>query len=148
MDKVINLGIPHVAENVFESIDTSGLIKCLEVSKTWFEQAGNVLIKRGKGKIRSKMFEACKTGETRVVNLILERYNNESGLNIKDEEEMTVFLWACQNGHKDVVKLLLDHAEEQTIDLNVRVNEEMTALMLACYVLWSQRCCTITFGSF
>ena len=35
MDKVINLGIPHVGELIFESIDTPGLIKCLEVSETW-----------------------------------------------------------------------------------------------------------------
>ena len=28
MDKIINLGIPHVGELVFESIDTLELIKC------------------------------------------------------------------------------------------------------------------------
>ena len=48
MDKIINLGIPHVAELVFASIDTPGLIKCLEVSETWRELVGNVLIKRWK----------------------------------------------------------------------------------------------------
>ena len=51
MDKIINLGIPHVAELVFESIDTPGLIKCLEVSETWKVLAENVLIKRWKGKM-------------------------------------------------------------------------------------------------
>ena len=61
LDKVINLGIPHVGELIFESIDTPGLIKCLEVSETWKELAENVLIKRWKG----KMLEACKNGETK-----------------------------------------------------------------------------------
>ena len=81
MDKVINLGIPHVAELVFENIDTPGLINCLEVSQTWKILAENVLIKRWKGKI----LEACKSGETKVVQLLLECYNSEeSGLNNKD----------------------------------------------------------------
>ena len=81
MDKVINLGIPHVAELIFESISTPGLIKCLDVSETWRELAGNVLVKRWKG----KLLEACQNGETKVVQLLLERCNSEeSGLNTKD----------------------------------------------------------------
>ena len=128
MDKIINHGIPHVAELVFESIDTPELIKCLEVSETWKILAENVLIKRWKG----KMFEACKNGETKIVQLLLERCNSEeSGLNIKDEHGETAFMWACSNGHKDVVKLLLDYSEG--IDLNARDNVmKWTAFMLAC----------------
>ena len=34
LDKVINLGIPHVGELIFESITTPELIKCMEVSET------------------------------------------------------------------------------------------------------------------
>ena len=49
MNKVINIGIPHVGELIFESFDTPGLINCMEVSETWRELAGNVLIKRSKG---------------------------------------------------------------------------------------------------
>ena len=47
MDKVINLGIPHIGELIFESIDTPGLIEYLEVSETWKVLAENVLIKKG-----------------------------------------------------------------------------------------------------
>ena len=75
MDKIINLGMPHVAEIIFESIDTPGLIKCLEVSQTWKELAGNVLVKRWTGKNKQKMLETCQNGETKVVQLLLERYN-------------------------------------------------------------------------
>ena len=32
---VINLGIPHVGEHIFESLETDDLVKCLEVSQTW-----------------------------------------------------------------------------------------------------------------
>ena len=46
MEKVINLGIPHVSEQIFESIETEGLIECRKVSQTWKVLAENVLIKR------------------------------------------------------------------------------------------------------
>ena len=127
MDKVINLGIPHVGELIFESIDTPGLIQCVLVSETWKVLAENVLIKRWKG----KMFEACKKGEMKIVQLLLERCNaEESGLNIKDEYGWTAFMEACYNGHKDVVKLFLEHSER--IDLNARDNFGETAFMIAC----------------
>ena len=65
---IFNLGLPHVGEQIFESLDTPELFNCLEVSETWRELAENVLAKRLKG----KMFEACKNGETKVVQLLLE----------------------------------------------------------------------------
>ena len=127
MDKVINHGMPHIGEQIFESIDTPGLINCLEVSETWRELAENVLIKRWK----DKMLEACQNGETKVVQLLLQRFNDEeNGLNNKDNYGRTPFMWACYNGHKDVVKLLLDHSEG--IDLNARDRWGKTAFMIAC----------------
>ena len=39
-------------------------------------------------------------------------------------------MFACGNGHKDVVKLLLDHSER--IELNARDNEGQTVFMFAC----------------
>ena len=129
MDKVINLGIPHVGELVFESFDTPELIKCLEVSKTWKVLAENVLIKKWNGEI----FEACKTGETKIVQLLLECCNTEEiGLNIRDREEMTPLMWACENGHKDVVKLLLNYSGPN-IELNARDEYGRSALMVACF---------------
>ena len=78
------------------------------------------------------MFEACKSGETKVVQLLLERCNpEESGLNIKDENEQTAFMAACCNGHKDVVQLLLS-CPDNDIDLNARNNRGITAFMMAC----------------
>ena len=127
LNEVINLGIPHVGELIFESIDTPGLINCLEVSETWKVLAENVLIKRWKG----KMLEACKTGETKVVQLLLEHCNSEeSGLNMRDRFRRTAFMEACSNGHKDVVKLLLEHSER--IDPNARTNDGGTAFLIAC----------------
>ena len=118
MDKVINLGIPHAGELIFESIDTPGLIQCALVSETWKVLAENVLAKRWKG----RMLEACEDGETKVVQLLLERFTfEENGLNIEDELGYTPFLAGCFHGHKDVVQLLLDKSG-RNIDLNARSN--------------------------
>ena len=69
------------------------------------------------------MYEACKNGETKVAQLLLECCNSEeSGLNTKDEEEGTGFIIACNNRHRDVVQLLLDQSER--IDMNARRNGE------------------------
>ena len=128
MDKVINLGIPHAGELIFESIDTPGLIQCALVSETWKVLAENVLAKRWKG----RMLEACEDGETKVVQLLLERFTfEENGLNIRDALGHTPFLAACAHGHKDVVQLLLDKSEGN-INLNARNVWGETALVLAC----------------
>ena len=128
MEKVINLGMPHVGALIFKSIDTSGLISFLEVSETWKVLAENVLVKRWKG----KMYEACKRGETKVVQLLLERCNpEESGLNIKDWIDRSTFMVACEYGHQDVVQLLLNYSDI-SINLNTENKYGETALLLAC----------------
>ena len=116
MEKIINLGMPHIGEQIFESIETEELIKCLKVSETWKILAENVLVKRWKG----KMFEACKNGEAKIVQLLLERFNcEESGMNIRDNYGNTPLMEACANGHKEIVQLFLDNSE-RNIDLNAR----------------------------
>ena len=42
MDKVINIGIPHVGEQIFENIETDDLIQFFEVSQAWKVLAENV----------------------------------------------------------------------------------------------------------
>ena len=128
MNKVINFGIPHIGEQIFESFDTTGLFQCALVSDTWKVLAENVLIKRWK----DKMFEACQYRETKVVQLLLKRCKSEeSGLNTVNVDGWTTLMVACINGHKDVVQLLL-HDSERNIDLNARNNRGWTALMIAC----------------
>ena len=141
MEKVINFGVPHIAENIFERIGTPGLIKCLEVSPTWKTLAENVLLKRWKG----KMLEACQNGETKIVQLLLENYNSEeSGLNTR-KNRWTGLMWACTYGHRDIVQLLLKHHER--IELNAKTNGGTTAFILACYFRHISRCCQIVSGS-
>ena len=73
LNEVINLGIPHVGELIFESIATHELFQFTLVSKIWKALAEKVLLKRWKGKI----FDACKNGETQVVQLLLKCCNTE-----------------------------------------------------------------------
>ena len=128
MEKVINLRLPHVGEQIFENIKTDDLIQFLEVSTTWKVLAENVLLKRWKG----KMLEACTSRRTEIVKLLLERYNSEdSGLNTKNEAGTNAFMLACFYGPKDIVQLLLDH-QDQNLELNTKNNDGVTAFMLAC----------------
>ena len=133
MEKVVNLGIPHFGEKLFENIESTQLIKCLDVSRTWKVLAENVLIKRWKGEMKKcKMLEACMSGESKVVQLLLECCNPEEiGLDTKDESGYTPFMLACLYGRKDVVKLLLDYSGPN-IDLNERDNYGWTTFMYAC----------------
>ena len=141
IENIINLGIPHVAEQIFESMKTQELFKCLEVSETWNILAGNVLIKRLKAGnvsikrwLKGRMFEACKYGETQVVRFLLERCNTEeSGLNARDNDGWTPFMTACFCGHTIVVQTLLDHSDGH-IELNASDYDfGRTAFTWACY---------------
>ena len=48
MDRIINLGIPHIGETIFENIDTDELCQYFFVSQTWKVLAENVLLKGAK----------------------------------------------------------------------------------------------------
>ena len=66
------------------------------------------------------MLEACKRGETKIVQLLLEYCNpEESGLNIKDRIDRTTLMVACEYGHQDVVQLLL-----KCSDISINLNTE------------------------
>ena len=67
MENIINLGIPHVGEQIFKSLNTEDLIQFLEVSQTWQILAGNVLFPRCK----DKLFEACEDGQTNILFVCL-----------------------------------------------------------------------------
>ena len=131
MESIINFGIPHIGEHIFANLETDDLLQCLEVSQAWKVLAETVLLLKWK----DKLFEACETGKTEIVKLLLENYNSEEiGLNVKDECDVhgrTPFIVACQNGHEDVVKIFLEYSNG-TIDFNARDNWGITAFMLAC----------------
>ena len=66
-----------------------------------------------------KMIRAAKKGRLDKIN----------DVNVQDELGWTALMWACRNGHLDVVNRLLDCKE---IDVNLQNEKDRTALMLAC----------------
>ena len=147
MDKVINLGIPHVGELIFKNIDTPGLIKCMEVSQTWRELAGNVLIKRRNGKIYIRIFEACEIGETKVAQLLMEDLDDDElfqcalvsetwkvlAENVLVKRWKGKMLKACLNGETKVLQLLLERCNSEESGLNIKDDFGGTPFMMATY---------------
>ena len=130
METVINLGIPHVGEQIFKSLSTKDLLQFLEVSQDWRVLAENVLFLRFKG----KLFEACRDGKTEIVRIILDHSKNEDLEQMLMEHFMpyfyttfggfkqTALLAACYPGHKEVVRLILAHPSSSCIDFNAKHN--------------------------
>ena len=102
MEKVFNVGVPHLSEEIFENLDTYSLIQCLLVSNTWKSLGMKVLLKR-----KSVMLEACQTGNVEIVSLILDHLDNPEEINVRNNRGMTPFILSCSLGHTSVVKLLL-----------------------------------------
>ena len=89
MEKVINLGIPHIGEKIFKNIDTPGLIECALVSETWETLAHNVLLKRWKG----RLIQACASGHVVIVRLLLDNlYPDCLELNARTVNGRTAFM--------------------------------------------------------
>ena len=126
MDQIINLGIPHIGEKIFQSIDSETLIGFLSVSNAWKVLAGNVLFKR---RYKDQIFYACIDAPLAFVEILVERSETEE-LNEK-KEDLTPFMTACKNGRDKVVKVFLEYSERKVIDLNAKNSLGMTAFMLA-----------------
>ena len=130
MDRIINLDIPHIGEQIFENINTKELITCLSVSKSWKVLAENVILKRYKGQI----FKACGIEDAEVVKILLDRSEEDvSQLNVPKTHNYTPLMIACRCGNKNVVELLLAYSESKGIEVNAGGGEnETTAFMIAC----------------
>ena len=119
---IINLGIPHVGEQIFASLDTENLIYCLDVSQTWKVLAESIFCKR-----KDSFLIACKVGNLKILKLLLEHGNDQDDrLNAADNKGWTPFMWACRKGRIHIVKFLLNH-----FDLKIDLDDEMTACWLA-----------------
>ena len=73
----------------------------------------------------SPLMEACYAGKTESVRILLQTSNNESkkiDFNIQDYEFNTALHIACQRGHVNIVKLLLDTLELEDLDRRVNID--------------------------
>ena len=86
---------------------------------------------------------ACKKGRSMIVQFILKKSgvqinsdtkNNQTiDLNVKTKKlGITGLGLACENGHYEVVNILMENATDLRISVNEKDNYERTALILAC----------------
>ena len=68
--------------------------------------------------MQSPLHFAARTGQTEVVEKILEKEANEK--NPKDENGLTPLHWAAQNGHLDVCQLFMKHLKEKSQEIPVQ----------------------------
>ena len=130
MDQIINLSFPHIGEQIFKNFSTTKVLEFSQVSKTWKVLAENVIVKRWRGKL-PRILKTLKSSKSKVIELLLEHSKIEAAELNQHFNGMTLFMWACKNGHIDVVKLLLERSD---FDFNDKDSTETknTAFMWAC----------------
>ena len=134
MDTIINLRLPHIAEQIFECINDNALIRYRSISKTWKTPVENVLAKRLK--------KYVKLAFPDIVEPLFEHSNGQRiNWNLKIDNDYKVFMWACNNGHSDVVKLLLVHPDSKSTNFNATNDLGRTGFTLACIHGHLGRCC-------
>ena len=100
MDKIINLGIPHVAEQIFDCLATKDIAEVKKVSEAWKILAGKVLEQRMFEAWKDKVPLACETGRSDIVEVLLRR--SDLGIvdfNARNTDAETGLTLACANGH-------------------------------------------------
>ena len=68
--------------------------------------------------MQSPLHFAARTGQIEVVEKILEKEANEK--NPKDENGLTPFHWAAQNGNLDICQLFMKHLKEKSQEIPVQ----------------------------
>ena len=127
MEKIINFGIPHIAEEIFRNLTIPTLIQCRSVSATWKALVKNVL----DSKWRETLIYSCKVGNTEMVQLMIETAkakNQDWTLETLEDNGLTLAMLACQKGQTEVVKLLMN----ENINWNMKDPYGKTAFMFAC----------------
>ena len=144
MDKVINLGIPHVGENIFGYLGLKDLNECLRVSEPWKEIAEEIVVNRWKDEFHLPVyFEA-----TAIVQVLLDHpkctninWNKKLDVGIErlpfDKpvwffEQETAFIVACGYGNLKMVKLFLKYSKSKNINLNAKDKHGYTGFDTAC----------------
>ena len=138
MDRIINLDIPEISEQIFANFGDKELIRFLSVSKTWKVLASKVLLRRwtypsGAFAFRVACYGEHSSASVDVVKFLLENMNetNEEMWKNKDINYQP-FYWACCGGNIEIVKLLLDHPNSRGINLNVVDDSGCTPFQMAC----------------
>ena len=136
MDSIVNFGIPHVGEQIFQNLNTADLLQCLEVSNAWKTLAQKVLQKRLNEKVEAlwngKIVEVFKSGKVDIVKISVDVEKHINPEEEVDELPWTENMWACKileilyyTDHQrskedlDIAIYILDHHENEIMYGNV-----------------------------
>ena len=99
----------------------------------------DVDINEGDAYDTTPFIEACRFGQTEIMNLMITASNKYCiDLNAFDslfdfQWKMTGFMYACQGGQTEIVNLMINASRNYDIDLNAREDEtKMTGFLVAC----------------
>ena len=136
MDTIINVGIPHIGEQIFQSLEIVDLIRYKSVSETWKGLIENVLCKKVVEKYKSDVNAVFEQNDqalvTTIFKILLEGSGEDTNIdfNVRNQFGRTPFIQACVLGNKTVVKLLMDHSIGKNVDLNAQVDPPSGTLTL------------------
>ena len=123
MDTIINIGIPHIGEQIFKGLGIVDLIWYKSVSETWKVLIENVLCKKVVEKYKRNVNAVFEQKDqaviTNIFKILLEDSREDSNIdfNVRNHYRQTPFMQACKTGNKKVVKLFMDFSEKKSIDL-------------------------------
>ena len=137
IDQVINLGIPHVAQKIFNHITTAKLVDLCQVSKSWRQLIVDEILMgtRIHFDVVSKkpLMFACIDGNVDLAEMLLNHpKSDEITVNARCFNGMTALMYACKLGHTKVVELLLNHSDSKNINLNALCRSNRNAFIYAC----------------
>ena len=141
MDKIINVGIPHIGEKIFSKLKISTLLELRFVSQTWKELAENVLSDKlkilGMPLNPADLFENHSDNDLIEVFRLLLELDDPKTKNIdwnarEEDGTRTALIRACDMNNPPIVQLLLEYSDVKSIDLNAQDEDGATAFIIAC----------------
>ena len=100
MDTIINIGIPHIGEQIFQSLGIVDLIRCKSVSETWKGLIENDLCKKVLEKYKSDVNAVFEHKDqavvTNIFKILLEDSGEDSNINfnVRNQFGQTPFIQA------------------------------------------------------
>ena len=134
-DRLLSKVVPHIHEKIFFSMDYASFKNCLDVSMQWHEILTTEYFKR-KGKyvfhqeMHMEVMEAAEQGNVAKILQILNNFMIDINFTTAGRWNDSILMMAAKNGHKDVVRLLLDNgAEPNTVGKHSLTALQGAALM-------------------
>ena len=122
-DTLLTKSVPHILEKIFFSLDYKSFKTCLKVSNSWnelltsesFKNMGTSLFRKN---VENDLHRYSNNGKLKEVENILSHFIVDVNC-IRGPFRKTPLFVASGNGHKDVVKLLLDRGADP-----IKTNED------------------------